>query len=87
MSDPIIPVKAIDGLPELGDKAWVIYEMKLKQELEPKFKGQFVAIEVDSGDWFLGETPIEAALKAREKYPDKLFHMIRIGYRAVSKRR
>lgn len=81
------PIKSIEGLPELSRKAWAIYEKKLKKELEPKYKGQLVAIEVDSGDWFLGETSLEAILKAREKYPDKIFHLIRIGYRAVRKQR
>ena len=80
-------VISTEGLPDLADKARAIYEKKLRKMLEPKYKGKIVAVEVSSGDWFLGETVVEAALKAKEKYPDKLVHFIRIGFRAVHKRR
>lgn len=84
MNDQVI---SIDGLSQLSEKAWAIYEKKLKKKLESEFMGQVIAIEVESEDWFLGETVVEALLKARQKYPDKLFHVIRIGHRAVYKRR
>ncbi len=77
----------VDGLKELGERAKIIYEKKLKRKLEPRYKGHIVVIEVDSGDWFLGESVADGALKAKEKYPDKIFHFIRIGYRAVHKLR
>jgi hypothetical protein len=59
-----------------------IYQ-SIKEELEPKHKGEIIAIEVDSGDYFLGETVIEAGTKAREKYPDKVFYFVRVGFPAV----
>lgn len=77
----------VDGLKELADKAKIIYEKKLKKKLEPRYNGQIVAIEVDNEDWFMGESVAETALKAKEKYPEKMFHFIRIGYRAVHKLR
>ena len=36
------------------DKGTAIYE-KIKDKLEPEHKGEFVAIEVDTGDYFLGK--------------------------------
>ena len=43
-------------------------------------RGQFVAIEVDSGDYFIGETATAANQKARAKHPGKIFFLGRIGY-------
>ena len=60
-----------------------IYTQRLKAKLEPKFTGQVVAIEVKSGDYFVGETLHEARQKARAKYPDSVFHFMRIGHPAV----
>jgi len=60
-----------------------IYQQRLKDKLEPTHYGQIVAIEVESGDYFLGESVIEAGLKARAKYPDKIFHFIKIGFPTV----
>ena len=45
--------------------------------------GKFVAIDVDSGEYFLGETAIEATEKARAKHPGKVFYLGRIGYRTA----
>ncbi len=57
-----------------------LYQTKLKALLEPEYKGMFVAIEPDSGDYFLGARMIEAALKAKEKHPDKLMFFVRVGF-------
>jgi hypothetical protein len=57
-----------------------LYQTKLKMLLEPDYIGMFAAIEPDSGDYFLGTRMIEAALKAEEKYPDKLVFIVRIGF-------
>ena len=68
------------------DKGKGIYA-KIKDKLEPTHKGEFIAIEVDSGDYFLEKTPQEADGKATEKYPDKVFYLARVGYRAAFVRR
>jgi hypothetical protein len=67
----------------LDRKAEAIYRKKLKPKLERKYKGRIVAIDVDSGDYFLGRTVLEAMEKGRKKHPDKIFYAIQIGYRAV----
>jgi len=41
-------IKSIDGLPELAERGWMIYNTRLKQELESKYKGKLVAIEVEA---------------------------------------
>lgn len=56
---------------------------KLDRELKEKYYGKFVAIEVDSGEYFMGERGIDASRKAREKYPDTMCYVGRIGYRAA----
>jgi len=68
---------------ELVDKGKEIYKKELKDKLEPEHKGEFVAIDVKSGDYFLGKDPIEADEKARKKHPDNVFYLARIGYRAA----
>jgi hypothetical protein len=67
---------------KLVSKGKEIYT-KLRDELEPQHKGEIVAIEVDSGEYFFGRTVIEATGKGREKYPDKVFYTVRVGFPAV----
>ena len=55
-----------------------IYE-KIKAKLEPDHNGEIVAIDVDSGEYFVGKTLLEANDKAREKYLNKQLYFARIG--------
>ena len=58
---------------------------KLDPELREKYYGKFVAIDADAGEYFIGDTIIDADTKAREKYPGKVFYVGRIGHRAAIK--
>ena len=69
---------------ELTERGKSIYKL-LKPKLEKKFKGKVIAIEVDSGDYVIGDDELDAAMKAQKKFPDKIFTFIRIGYPAVHK--
>ncbi len=67
---------------KIGEKGNEIFK-EISKEFEKDYRGKLVAIEVDSGDYFLGDTSVEANNKAREKYPGKVFFLGRIGYRAA----
>ncbi|MDZ7360080.1 MAG: hypothetical protein ONB46_05050 [candidate division KSB1 bacterium] len=82
MKEEIFQAPALDRLVPEGE---AIYEKRLKKKLEPKYKGKIIAIEVDSGKYFMGDTVIEVAEKARAVFPDKYFYLKRVGYRAVHK--
>ena len=71
---------------ELCSKGEKIYA-EIKKKLEPTLKNKFGAIEVDSGDYFVGNDAIEATNKARKKYPSSVFFLVRIGYPAAFKTR
>ena len=64
---------------KISQKGQQLFEA-LDPELREKHRGQFIAIEVDSGDSFIGQTEMEANQKARAKHPGKVFFLGRIGY-------
>lgn len=65
------------------DRAKQIYANRLQVVLERQNRDRFVAIEPESGDYFLGDTFDEAVKSARAKHPSRLSHTIRIGHRAA----
>lgn len=69
--------------PDVADRAKKIYNERLKTQLEASSPDQFVAIEPDSGEFFVGATLSEASGKSRQKYPDRLAHAIRVGHQAA----
>lgn len=70
-------------LRERARKADVLYE-KLREQLEKEHLKEIIAIEPDSGDYFIGKDRREAEKKARAKHPDKLFFRRRIGPRTYA---
>lgn len=71
---------------ELWQRGWQRY-VELRSELEAQHFGDFVMIEVDSGDYFIGATSQEALHRAEVVHPDKAFCLLRIGYKASHKLR
>jgi hypothetical protein len=65
------------------DRAKHIYATELQGDLESEHMNRFVAIEPESGEYFLADTFDEAVKSARTKYPSRLSHTIRIGHRAA----
>jgi hypothetical protein len=70
---------------EVAKKGEEIYNSKLKAILEPTQNGRFVAIDVETADYFLGDTILQALEEAQKKYPTKLFHTIKVGFQGVFK--
>ena len=65
---------------ELVRKGREIYEQRLKGKLEATNRHDFVAIEPESGDFFLGKTLSEAIQAARTAYPQRLACALRVGH-------
>ena len=64
---------------EFSEKARERY-YQIKSELQKKYSpGDVVLIEPDSGDYFVGQTTIEAYKKAEKKYPRKTFFGAQVG--------
>ena len=58
-------------------RAEQIYE-QIKVKLHGN-EGKIIAIDVDSGDYFLGTDTIDAINLGKKKYPSKQFYLKRIG--------
>lgn len=59
------------------------YDENLKEKLEPEQTGRYVAIEPDSGRYFLDDTGTRALVRGREEMPDGLFYLMRVGYQTA----
>lgn len=64
------------------ERALAVYQQH-KEQLETTARGKIVAIDIESGEVFIARTALEAAMKARKKFPDRLFYFVRVGYPAV----
>jgi hypothetical protein len=68
---------------EFVRKAEELYATKLKTVLESEHLNEYVAIDPETGDYFLGRTLGEATRAARKSHPDRLTHAMRVGHTAA----
>ena len=67
------------NITEKGEKVY----LKIADELRKEFPSDYyVAIEPESGEYFVAPDSLEAAKKARKKFPRKTFFGAHIGYLA-----
>ena len=64
---------------EIAKTGEEFYQKELKNKLEPKENGKYVAIEVESKQYFIGGTKEEALDSAQKVFPNKVFFVRRIG--------
>lgn len=67
----------------IAEDAKQVYESQLKTRLEADHPGKYVAIEPQSGSYYLGTTSLEAALAAKQAHPQRKSFLIRIGHDAA----
>jgi hypothetical protein len=68
---------------DVAKHAQSIYQERLRARLEASHPDEFVAIEPQSGDYFLGKILSEAIQAARAVHPDRLPFTLRIGHPAT----
>ncbi len=61
----------------LGDE---IYERDIRRQVQDTYHGKIVAIDVNSGDYAIGDTVSAASKRLRERLPDADVWSVRVGY-------
>ena len=80
---PATPTRPRDEIARLGDK---IYERDIRPQVEADHDGDIVAIDVDSGNWAIGDDLLTAAGRLRSQRSQVAnVWSLRIGSRAVYK--
>ena len=74
--------RPIEETARLGDE---IYQRDIRALVKDTHDGEFLAIDVDSGDWAVADFELDATKLLREQQPDALnVWLLRVGYRAVA---
>ena len=69
-----------ENLKQIAVKSKLLYQEKLRARLEENNKGDFVCIEPESGEYFIGRTFDDAVNQAIDAFPDRLTHTLRVGH-------
>lgn len=69
-----------EKLEKVAEEGERFYAAQLRAVLEPEHRGKFVAIEPQTGHYFLGRNGSEALVSAHRAMPDSLFYLKRVGF-------
>jgi len=61
------------------------YERHLKQQVEPDHLGEFLVVDVNTGDYEIGRDYIQPTERLLAKLPDAVLYALRVGYRSVGR--
>jgi len=75
-NDNLIKNADIQKIAEEGAKIYA----QVKVNYDPKEKGKFLAIDIESKKAYLGNTSAEALELARSKHPNNIFYVVKIGF-------
>lgn len=67
----------------IAEKGESIYNSKYKAEYEKHYFGEYVAIDIETGQAFVATRPEAAIKQAQQAIQGGLFHVIRIGHTGV----
>ena len=68
------------ALERVAEEGARYYAEHLQAALEPEHTGRFVAIEPQTGRYFLGRDGSEALVSAHQAMPDSLFYLKSVGF-------
>jgi hypothetical protein len=71
---------------QIADKGKEWYERSIRAKVEPYHDGKVLIVDVDTGEYELGDDAQAITRRMLEQKPDACLYGIRVGYPAMSKR-
>ncbi len=68
---------------EICDQGEKIYKEQIKHLVEPSENGKFIVIDIVSGDYEIDEEELDAHDRLKERRPELVGFMGRVGYKAA----
>lgn len=64
---------------EIARRGREVYERDIRAEIEREHDGEFLVVDVTTGDYAVGEDEDEVFDRAEAKHPEGLFYLMRVG--------
>ena len=80
-----VPARSRPNPDEVGRRGRAIYARDFQDKLEAEHRDRYVAINVDTGQYALGDSVRGTLAVAHERWPGGMFYVIWIGHPAVAR--
>lgn len=72
-----------DDVDTIVDRGKALYQQSLRQELEHGYYGQYLVINVDTGEYEVDQDRLAASTRAGHRFPGAPRFAMRIGYPTI----
>jgi hypothetical protein len=62
-----------------------LYERKIRPQVEPEHEGEFLAVNIETGAWMLGEDGLTASKRLLARESEAVVCLLRVGYATAYK--
>lgn len=70
---------------QIAARAKALYEREIRAKVEQGNKGQYLVIDIETGDYEMDEDHFAASKRSIEKHPDGIRFAMRIGYPTIGR--
>lgn len=64
---------------EIARRGKVLYERRLRADVEEKYAGRFLVVDINTGEYEVADDDLAASDQAMEKNPEAVLYGVRIG--------
>ena len=65
---------------EVESRGETIYVQQIRDKVDPKHKGEFLVIDIETGEYEINADDLVATKQLLAKYPNAVIYGLRIGY-------
>jgi hypothetical protein len=62
-----------------------LYEERVRPQIAARDEGKFLAINIETEDWVIGEDTMSLTMRLHDQNPDAALYTMRIGYPATGR--
>jgi hypothetical protein len=65
---------------EIVRRGQALYEQEIRPKVEAEHKGEYLVVNVETGDYVIDQDDLAASKRAKTQYPNAPLFTVRIGY-------
>jgi hypothetical protein len=65
---------------EIVQRGQTLYEQEIRPKVEAEHKGEYLIVNVETGDYVMDADDLVASKRAKAKYPNAPLFTVRVGY-------
>jgi hypothetical protein len=68
---------------EIARRGQEIYDQQIRNRVEPQHVGEFLVVDIDTGDYEIDTDSLAASDRMLARHPDAILYFVRVGYPAA----